>query len=1655
MSVANIIKEAVDNPKLDQEPEVIDQGVNTSDAAFTNMADPSLVDTEDEGQLYSSDRLSTLAAGMKQRKLQANIIEQRKAEAAAIEQRLLDDPNLPPEATFRTIADVRQEIYNGTDPLTMAVDELSAYNLGVAARRNDDDIAMEQYAQVQEKYSVQGMVDQIREDVLNDTDRTVPYLEATYEFFANALTAPKTGGSNVAGLLDEVFGTDTGFFRGIVSPGDQIVEAQKLFGNMSSQERVQALSKARQAIVSRSGIFFDSQEDAKQMLGVLDAVVGSRVQAEETRFQGAAIQPFEVFLSFLDVGGAGVLKHSLKTASKLSKARKAEDDFFVEGSDLDIDLGSPEDDFFVQGQGLDIDLGSDVRTKVDIDLDSPPVDIDLGPPLVRDEIDIDLGNPKFSPAQVLNEVSPKRAAPILGDALRDTSGKIAKGLGTTRSRLADDAVVPTITGGPIRKGVSFLMSTAGRSVDDIGADLAAHMHDSKMYTGTELLNVKQKLGKLLDNLKPEDATLVNKSEAYVDPKTGRVEMNYTVGAGNGNSFPTAQAAKDFLARLPAERMEAGPRILRYNASKDVYEDFSGPLDSRGEFLLNVSYRYSQASGATGKSVVKKNGILGNNVDSTVAFVKRMADSISRLDIRQAKVHDTFNALLKPLTDLKDNEAINDVWATLKEAEKLPEDYTNAELSRKLGGDLSKVGAYQAVRRFYQAAYEARNIMYRDYLTKQGFFSYRHGDDTSSWVKPIKSDKGISTVWWDEAGRIVDVQSLKAKGIELDYLKSFKPRRHTAEDGTISETPYIAVRKGSSNLEPLPVQVLHNKKTYLGRHLETRYVIEELVEVVSNGKSTKVGVVSAVANNAVDARKAVAEAGEGFIMRRANEITDNTTDYLARELDMMHDMQMLTNTKHRLDFNDLDITRQESLVSPMESLDNVRNTLAKNLVLNEWIELQTNQWMKRYQKYFSRPGFPWGGDLVLNEKYAKSPFGNQMKKEAELVRERIQLTSGVHPAQVGEKIQQRAVGTAEWLSRLSANTAKKSDAGLVRDMKITGLDYAAKGVEQVSKVNLVDATKTLGHTMFIIANPIRQLVMQSSGMGIYAGIEHGGKYFASGRMARDFIAISALKATKDLDSGAFDFVLNRWSELSSMSKKELRQMFDDFDNSGTLGSVSSHQFLEHGFRSPAGFRTHAGNYASDLPPSTLRGAAGTTARTAKGSVSALSKYGFEAGEKANRIMAYLAIRNKHRVNGNYVDVEDIATEALQVAGNMGNFNKAAFQEGAVGLPFQFMSHTTRMLQYMMPQTKWTSSVSSNVFSNQEKARVAMWNAALFGSAGMGLGNVFIESAQDEGIEVDSTVHDVLEEGLAGLALEGIIEGMTGTSGNFNMSEDFAPLSGLAGDVQVILGTGDRAATPLGVMYQVVADFATKAPIRFDDYAGAGLGAIRRTGAMMQNVDNIWMNPVLSTGEKLELQVRDIGSLLPVVNNALKSRIMANTGEYVTKYGSMTAQVTLADAVAKGVLGVNPAEVDDYYKLNAEMRGRKGTLTKPSHKELSTSANDLVLWTADALKQVSNGHITREEGMRRIESSRAAIFRVYDDPVDQDIFIKSFDKQLTKVLGGKNNKVDELVKLMASDDELQQEVGLPGLLRRIEQLSPTPYQKHVAEKIRDRMDKPFGE
>ena len=1550
--------------------------------------------------------------------IQQKALSDRLIAIEPIEKKVLNDLSLGPEAKARAISTIRSEAARGANVQDIALENILDEELEASQTISEELVVYAAGIGVAEQNSVKASLDTLKENVDAAFPVNIPYIEATSDALASGILFFNKGW-DADNMLSEAFGFPAQSFFDL-SADEAIEQADVLLRTMTPQQKIDVLKKLESFIVKEAGTFTDNRADAEKMLHTVDALFGDRVQVEAAKDE--AIYSSVIDLALTMVGSTivrGVAQGAGVAAAK-AVSRKS-----VKEITESIPPVTPRT-LFKKPEAVSITpVVKPSKLKVKLK--------------VRQSI-MKTGVGEHTPAAVIAKVAPRTSALTLKKAVEDTTGASASRLGAVREEIVDSFMVPKVPGSVLARGPRIIMDARKKSDDQLVDEVLDLVHDGKLYTPDELNAVVTKLETPVDI----DVVHIAKSSISIDNVRGVVDIDYAIGARGGSEFFSYQDAVDAFENISSfsrDKLDVLKYDLADNSFKTVTKD-SGD----GAYLVRARYSHTLGGDSLRSKIFKGSANpLANSVDSQISYTKEIADSISRLDIRQSGISDMMSRLRKPLDGLSAN-VLNDVWSRVIEGAADSVEYTTAQLVKKFKGDNIKVAAYQAVRRIYRASYEMRNNKYRTHLIKRNFFAYDDAVGTVHWAKPIDELAEIAkiqTVWYK--GKLISIDEIKDTNVT--FMETFRPTSIKNPNGSVHSSKYLAADIVGFSSQPLPVKVLRESAGYIGRHLQTNHIVERIVVHTVNGQKIKAVEIAGVADNVKSAQKFINNQNDGaeYLVRRSRETSPDraSQNTVAEELEHMADLGMLGHTKARKDLSELDITHETALEAPEVTLARVQDEMVRTAVMDQWVEYNTSKWIKTFAHLFVDDrgvpivGMPRSGKLILNPKVLATTENIDLSKQAALYRNRIKLTSGTHEGQIGQRIQDQLLSASDFLSKMSVDVTKKSGSKAVAALKVAPIDLGAAAFRGLGARDLVGSTKHLGFIRFIVGNPVRQFLLQSGAGTLYGGVKHGSKYYASGAVSRDMAFLLSYHATKDISKHAADSAASVWALAAGKSKKEALDFYDSWRSSGIEQSATSHEFLENGFGPTSTLRSHAGTSSSFFRPVGV---------AYKKTVNAFSRAGFQKGEGINRTAAWLAIRNRNIQEGTLKSVsnQDIAVEALQLTGNMGRHNKLAWQNGTLGIPFQFMSHPTRMVSLMLPSTKWTSWVANSNITNATKARLGLWSALVYGTGGLGLTAAYRALQAESGIEPDPEVENIIEEGLAMYAAEQILEGFTVTDASLDLSKSFGPLAGLFNDIKVVIRQDARAATPLGKMLDVGLDIMLDSPTDWEEAAGPAANMAAFPAKAMRNMYKILISPSFGAEEKLELQARELMRILPLLDNAAKAKMMYQMGAYIDKYGNEVAKTTVAEAFAKGFVGANPSDVTEYYQQRADYFGSTGG--KPdSHKHLSDIGTSIAEFIYLSSIELDGNNITKEILQTRMEASYAYIEMAYPELNQAHHIRQSSNKRMNQLFGGEANKKDKWIEALTEEGELSSEVGMYRILENLRSLKPTPSSEYAIQQI----------
>lgn len=507
--------------------------------------------------------------------------------------------------------------------------------------------------------------------------------------------------------------------------------------------------------------------------------------------------------------------------------------------------------------------------------------------------------------------------------------------------------------------------------------------------------------------------------------------------------------------------------------------------------------------------------------------------------------------------------------------------------------------------------------------------------------------------------------------------------------------------------------------------------------------------------------------------------------------------------------------------------------------------------------------------------ATDPVMRQRYAEAESLARYIRQMEGIDDG-FTTKFRAELIRLIGWVDRMGAKAGLKPG-------KIGYLERMAHTADPLGRM------RKLNFLTFMIFRTGRQLLLQASQPLFLTGINPA--YMMSGKWITDSIALNG--AVMGLRRAGFDLPGMNWktrAKIMGLSEAELKILARELDKSGVVDVVGAHSF-KGGLNYDKAIRPHDGSVAGRA-----RVAGQTTWRTTKG---AAKRYGFDLGEKVNKVSTYNVAWRRLKKQKGYKSLREFTKEDwIKVAEDAENLsfamNKAGafrYQSGMFSLATQFMSFSHKLVL--------TAIGRNPALTGKETLRIWAGSFALYGANAFGGRDIARDMAVDMGVE------ELLDQPLVGdvslldVMSAGVLEQIINQVGSMTVDDwkDIDPTQiGPTFDVQEFLSMFLDGITrsPIGIGATFFGPFANRASSIMDV---ADLTRMTVTGLETESVTDRAMFIAEMAGRKI----------FPQFNDAVMAYYAYKYDKMVTSNGTV-AQIELPgfNAVLRGVAGVRTLE-----------------------------------------------------------------------------------------------------------------------------------------------------
>lgn len=400
-----------------------------------------------------------------------------------------------------------------------------------------------------------------------------------------------------------------------------------------------------------------------------------------------------------------------------------------------------------------------------------------------------------------------------------------------------------------------------------------------------------------------------------------------------------------------------------------------------------------------------------------------------------------------------------------------------------------------------------------------------------------------------------------------------------------------------------------------------------------------------------------------------------------------------------------------VMSPVDSLIHAATSIAKRTSMRDYLTATKERAIRQYAHVFPRDDFNrprWPSSRA--EIQAKGNFNGKDIADARSTYDYIASLENAANNVFDDLTREMFNSVASIFGDLSTRSGKAAKAFSLVEQGV------AKAGESLSPTRLL---KSAGNAAFIACNPLRQLILQPS-----QAIMLLANYPKSiPQVVRDLSAFMMVKTNPAMmDAAMF---------ASQRSKAELTELIRQMDASGLAAGVDSHSLVSGSLSQMA----EMSRYSGRVTP-------------ISGTVRWMRKIGFDVGETANILSAYLAIRQDYVLKGIKLDpkaLDEIAAKARNYTGNMNAAGEMKFSRGTLGV----------LTQYMQQPFKSAMAATNRLLSKAERGRLLGLQAILYPGIGLWAWESFFDKMPE-----DKTTRRILQEGLEGWTFNSVMSSVAG-------------------------------------------------------------------------------------------------------------------------------------------------------------------------------------------------------------------------------------------------------------------------------------------------------
>lgn len=1065
------------------------------------------------------------------------------------------------------------------------------------------------------------------------------------------------------------------------------------------------------------------------------------------------------------------------------------------------------------------------------------------------------------------------------------------------------------------------------------------------------------------------------SSVEYNPGSNLLDVQAVYGKTDTHGFSSVDSALEDAAERMPEHWKKGriQALVRDGDSTKVVDNISEA--GEGEYFYRLNYSVPLERGYVDTTGMFFDASNGNALpayttwllspDTYTPQLSRAGDRATDVTLGVAqKFAKIFNDEFVKKLNGKETRKVNDILARGAENNEV---YSPGML---LSFDMTakEIDAYYTARRISDAFWVLDNQRRYSKLDAMGM-KHLYIDDIEfeTFGIPLNSKMatGVTKAYDPRSGNVVDL----TPGLVEDLYKSGHIVAKTESPmGDVQRATHILMRKqgdSSYKVDELPQHVLPYNNGHISRYYKENFFVKRDVTIDIDGTASKFSVARGASTLQADAQKLAEklnkEAGKDvYHVELARELDEDTLSSFRDQVRPPGGPRFGRRGQHLESAGEA----LAKVAEPIESLIKTSNSIARNRGMGDLIEVAKEGWVKKYGKFAQteggRPVFPQTEDFF-------DKALSQEKGYEEALSNYRYIRNNLESAADNRDWKAAMLKLSAWID--------SGEKGARRSLA----EYVAENIGDNG--NPVKLARSLAFYMFLATNPVRQAVLQTQQFAFIASINPK-------------MALSSIKTKQALDLGmAFSANKTAMETINKIpeayfkasgfsSKKEWLDTVKAFKESGLPFSIDQHSFARDAVHSLENAVTQG--QMSRLTNRITRGAT-LLPRAAK-------RAGFDFGEYNNLSLTWLMARERFKkANGKLptsrLDWDEVGADARQMALSMTPSGSFTYQQnGFASLLTQFLSIQHKAALAILP-----GRFGSKAFTSSEKAWIFIGQALVWGAAGFGLSEVYKNTRDAFGYDFQDrnpTIDQILAHGTAELVINNVLTELTGEKQDIAL-EGFAAAGGMYDTVfewakTLLVGQG----TPLEI-----------AP------AWSAFSRLGRVTNILWHTVNV---PEIESSERLERAISAVASYSSGGANYLKASAALRYGNFVDSSGDLVANATFTEAMAKGLIGLNTREMEEYYRIissgpRSEIR-RKALDDIATEMFEKTKTSVMLLSSKGSLESVNYDML--EEAMKTEMLIQTAL-----DPNDAEEVGRIFRNKIMED-HGKNQKDSFLENLIRS-------------------------------------------